>query len=198
MQENPTSYQALATTPGGKSIGAALDSFNTTPPRALRDLLCLIDQSGAIGENLDQLSPQVYQEYGDIALAIMNFTTQAIDARLNNLHDGSEGIDTQGLGGTNGLTTGLVTQTNNDGKQTFSDGKDKEVASTAPDQKEWGFFAMGSGLFGDIDADKNAGRLSDADFTSWGILMGADTAKLGEHVIAGIYGEHNHHLGRSR
>jgi len=96
----------------------------------------------------------------------------------------------------NGLTTGLMTETNTlayqrDGKASLSEGKDKETTAAAPEQKRWGFFATGSGLFGDIDADKSAGRLSDADFTSWGVLGGADV-KIGDHVVVGAYGEYTH------
>ena len=197
VQEHPTSYKAEATTPGGKAIGAALDNFTSTPPRALRDLLCLIDQSGsALGENLEQLSPQVYQVYGDIALALMNFTVQTIDQRLDNLHDGTETVDTRGLGNTMGLTSGLMSEVNTfaysrDGKATLNEGKDgKETPAPAPQPKEWGFFAVGSGMWGNADTT-GAGNASDESFNSWGILMGAD-AKMGEHMVAGLYGQYTH------
>ncbi len=116
---------------------------------------------------------------------------------MNNLHNGSESIDTRGLAGLTGMTEGLMSEVNtvayqSDGKQVLTDGKDKEtLAPVPPQENRWGFFAAGTGLFGDFDTDKNQGRLSDASFTSWGLLFGAD-AKLGEHFIIGAYGDYTH------
>jgi len=132
---------------------------------------------------IEQLSPQPYQIYGDIALAIANFNTLEIDHRLDNLRNGSEGIDATGMGGgsTMALTSGM---SKDDGK----DGKGVSVPEESS-KNRWGFFASGNGIFTNVDA--HGGDLQDAGFTSGGVIVGVD-GKVNENWVLGTFFDYEH------
>ena len=184
---NLSSYQLQGITPNQSAVGASLDSATSNPPPGspLFNLYNAIDMSGNVPGALEQLSPQMYQIYGDIALAIANFNTLEIDHRLNNLRDGSESIDTTGIGGENtaALTSGL---SKDDGK----DVKDRKgVVETTPEPKYWGFFASGNAIFTDIDA--HGGDLQKSGFTTDGLMVGVD-GKVHENWLVGTFFDYEH------
>jgi len=169
-----SSYQLQGVTPNQQAIGASLDSltFNPAPGSPLFNLLNAIDQSGNVAQALNAFSPLGYQVYGDIATAAANSMTLSIDNRLNNLRDGSENIDTTGIGGTNDTTTTAGYD---------KDGKGVVVPDKAALERRWGFFAQGSGLFGTIDPRDGLGG---ENFTTSGLMLGMD-GKVGEHMVLG-------------
>jgi len=178
---NLSSYQLQGITPNQQAIGANLDSFVVNPTGATLALLNAIDVSGNVPLALDQLSPQKYQIYGDIALAAMTFQSLTIDDRLNNLRDGSESIDTTGIGGNTDKTSAGFSK---DGK----DNKSVTVPEKASMEKRWGFFAAGSGVFGDVDGRDG---LTDASFTTGGVMMGID-GKINDNFVAGLLFDYSH------
>jgi outer membrane autotransporter protein len=179
------SYQFQGLTPNQSAVGAALDTAKTNPVPGtpLFNLYNAIDQSGNVPGALEQLSPQTLQIYGDIALAISTFNTLEIDHRLNNLRDGSEGVDTSGMGGDNtmGLTSGL---SKDDGK-----GGKKGVITPEREGNRWGFFASGHGIFTDISA--HGGDLQDAGFTTGGMMLGVD-GKINDRLVVGSFFNYDH------
>jgi len=172
---NVSSYQLQGLTPNQQSIGANLDSltYNPAPGTSLFNMLNAIDQSGAVPQALEALSPQPYQIYGDIAEATANGLSLTIDERLNNLRDGSESIDTSGIGGTTDRTTTAGYD---------KDGKTVVVPEQKSLEKHWGFFAEGSGVFSNIDA--HGGDLSNQGFTTSGLTLGVD-GKVNDHLVLG-------------
>ncbi|MGB8353862.1 MAG: autotransporter domain-containing protein [Chthoniobacteraceae bacterium] len=171
---NLSSYQQQAATPNEFAIGANLDSltFNPTPGSSFANLLNAIDQSGAVAQALNELSPQSLQIYGDIATATANSLTLTIDERLNNLRDGSESIDTTGIGGGSDVTTTAGYD---------KDGKTVVVPDQKSLEKRWGFFAEGGGLFANIDAHDG---LANQGFTTSGLVAGVD-GKVNDHLVLG-------------
>ncbi|HWB60412.1 MAG TPA: autotransporter domain-containing protein, partial [Chthoniobacteraceae bacterium] len=184
---NMSSYQLQGVTPNQSAIGAALDSAQTNPNPGtpLAFLFNAIDQAPNQARAIEELSPQPYQIYGDIALANANFTTLEIDQRLYNLRDGSEGVDTAGLNG--GETSGLTSMLTNGLSK--NDDKGKGVITPMTEENRWGFFAAGNGIFSSVDA--HGGDLQDANFTSSGILLGLD-GKIHEHWIVGTFFNYEH------
>ncbi|MGB8356689.1 MAG: autotransporter outer membrane beta-barrel domain-containing protein, partial [Chthoniobacteraceae bacterium] len=168
------SYQVQGFTPNQKAIGASLDSITFNPTGGLLALYNAIDASGDVPYALEALSPQPYQIYGDIAEATTNFMTLSIDERLNNLRDGSESIDVTGIGGGSDHTTTAGYD---------KDGKTVVVPDAKSLQKHWGFFAEGSGLFASVDA--HGGDLSNAGFTTSGLILGVD-GKVNDHLVLGL------------
>ena len=170
---NVTSYQLQGLTPNQQAIGASLDSitYNPAPGSPLFTLFNAIDQSGNVPASLEELSPQKFEIYGDLAIVNADFTVHSVDARLNNLRDGSESIDTSGIGGA--TVAGL---TKDDGKTS------KEIQPAAPAPNRWGFFATGNGLFfrgNSHDADLQEGKADSA-----GTIAGID-GKVGDHGVIG-------------
>jgi outer membrane autotransporter protein len=117
-----------------------------------------IGPGGTVSSALGELSPQKYQLYGDLSISNATATVEEIDERLNNLGDGSESVDTTGLGG----------------------GTDADTSS--PD-KRWGFFASGNGIFfrGNGHNTDFQGGSSDTA----GTVAGLD-AKIGDHAVMGV------------
>jgi len=170
---NLSSYGGQGLTWNQIQVGNNLDSLTVNPTGGLLALVNAIDASGNVPMALEQLSPQPYQIYGDIAEATANFMTLSIDERLNNLRDGSESIDTTGIGGTTDHTTTAGYD---------KDGKTVVVPEAKSLQKQWGFFAQGSGLFSSIDA--HGGDLSNQGFTTSGLILGMD-GKVNDHLVLG-------------
>jgi len=126
----------------------------------------------SVSTALGTLSPQKYQFYGDLSISNATATVQEIDARLNNLRDGSENIDTTGVGG------GSDKVASGDGKES------NEVAQVADTGKRWGFFASGNGGF--FRANNNDVNIQGAKANTAGTIAGVD-AKVGEHVVLGTF-----------
>ena len=170
---NVSSYQLQGLTPNQAAIGASLDSaaINPAPGSPLFNLFNAIDLSGDVPGALEELSPQKYEIYGDLAIANASSMVQEIDQRMNNLRDGSESIDTSGIGGAT-----VAGFTKDDGKTS------KEIQPAAPAPNRWGFFATGNGLFfrgNSHDIDLQGGK---ADIA--GTMAGVD-AKVGDHGVIG-------------
>ena len=180
VQLSLSSYQQQGITPNQQAVGANLDSltYNPAPGTPLFDLLNAIDTSGNVPLALDELSPQKYELYREIALAAFNFQALSIDERLNNLRDGSESIDTTAIGGGTDKTTAGFSK----------DGKNVVVPEKQSMQKQWGFFAAGSGVFGDVDAHDGH---ADASFTSGGVILGID-GKINDNFVAGLLFNYSH------
>jgi len=178
-----TSYEGQAITPNQFALAVSLDSatVNPVPGSSLFNLFNAIDQSGNVPAALAALSPQQYQAYGDLAIANTTAMVQNVDARVNNIRDGSESIDTTGVGGTSDATT-TAGYSKDDGKES------KNIVQTAPPEKRWGMFATGDGLF--FRGNSHDVDLQDDRSNSAGTLAGVD-AKIGEHVIAGALFSYN-------
>jgi outer membrane autotransporter protein len=187
---NMSSYQLQGVTPNQQAIGASLDTltYNPAPGTPLFNMLNAIDMSGNVPGALDELSPQIYAMYGDLAIANSNFLVVSLDDRLNNLRDGSESIAATGLGTQASINGGgpnesIAGWTKNDGKES------KQVQTTEPKPNRWGFFAQGDGLFfrgnyHDIDGQQNA--RSD----SAGTIVGVD-GLAGDHGVVGAFFAYN-------
>ena len=174
---NVSSYQLQGLTPNQARIGASLDSITTNPApgSTLFNLFNTLDSSGNVSGALEAFSPQQYQAYGELAIGNATMTVQEIDARLNNLRDGSESLDTTGIGGA-GDATATAGYSKDDGKES------KNVVQIPAPEKRWDMFATGDGLFSrdnSHDVDAQGARANTA-----GTLAGVD-AKIGSHFVAG-------------
>jgi len=186
---NVSSYQLQGLTPSQQAVGASLDSVtsNPAPGSPLGNLYNAIDLSGNVPLALEALSPQQYQVFGDLAIQNTTAMVQNLDARLNNIRDGSESIDTSGLGGNGGTTTAQAAESELQTTAGYSkdDGKSgKDIVQTAPPERRWGMFATGDGLFfrgNPHDVDVQGVKSNDA-----GTLAGLD-AKIGDHAVAGAF-----------
>jgi len=174
-----TSYQLQGLTPNQSAVGASLDSAIVNPTGPLLALYNTIDASGNVPAALEALSPQPYQIYGDIAEAWANNLTLSIDARLNNLRDGSESIDTTGIGGGTDKTTAGFDK----------DGKNVVVPAKQGVERRWGFFAQGSGYIADISA--HGPDLQRGNFTTTGLLLGVD-GKVNDNLVVGALFNYNY------
>jgi outer membrane autotransporter protein len=170
-----TSYEGQALTPAEFAIGVALDSVpnNPAPGTPLFNLFNAIDLSGNVPAALNALSPGDYSAYRDLAIQNATEMVQEIDARLNNVRDGSESVDT-GAGGMSS-TMGL---SKDDGKES------KQVIPAPAPEKRWGMFATGDGLF--FRGNSHDVGLNDTKSNTAGTIAGVD-AKIGEHAIAGAF-----------
>ena len=136
-----------------------------------------IGPGGNVSSTLGELSPQKYQFYGDLSISNATATIQEIDERLNNLRDGSESIDTTGVGGETDKTMSGYTKGEN--------GKDsKESVPAAASEKRWGFFASGNGIF--FRANNNDVNVRGAKSNTVGTVAGVD-AKIGDHAVIGAF-----------
>ncbi|MEI8234093.1 MAG: autotransporter outer membrane beta-barrel domain-containing protein [Verrucomicrobiota bacterium] len=173
------SFEEQGRTPNQKAIGANLDKFKINPNDDMYTLLRALDRSGNVARGLEQLSPQRYQIYSDIALANANVLTQAIDQRLNNLRSGSESF---GLGGLS-VSTG-------DSKQTIApaSGKDGKAPVEQTSANRWGAFLSGDVAFGNLDG---RGWQQDSNFTNSGLVAGID-AKLTDALTTGVLFAYSH------
>ncbi|HWB61711.1 MAG TPA: autotransporter domain-containing protein [Chthoniobacteraceae bacterium] len=186
---NLSSYQLQAVTPNQAAIGASLDSliYNPSPGTSLANLLNAIDNSGNVPGALEELSPQMYAMYGDLAIENSDFMVQSLDDRLNNLRNGSESIAATGLGtqaSINGAGADIAGWSKDDGKQT------QEAQAAAPQPDRWGFFAFGDGLFHrgnyhDIDGRENARS------NSAGTIVGVDGLVSHNGVLGAFFGYNN-------
>lgn len=169
---NLQSYQLQGLTPNQKSVGASLDSLNGQASTQLLALFNTIDSSGNVPLALEQLSPQRYQMFGDIALSNANQLTLEVDNRLNNLRDGSESVDTTGMGGdTDKAVAGYS-----------KDGKTVVAPESMMKARRWGFFASATGSFANIDGEADVQK---SDFNSVGVISGVD-GKIGENALVGV------------
>ena len=183
---NVSSYQDLAKTPNQAAIGANLDSFKVNPTGDMLALLNALDQNGNVARGLEQLSPQRYQIYGDIALANADFVTQGIDQRLNNVRIGSESLDTTGLGIASSSIQSKLGMSDGKGAKACAtmskDGKSVTLKETAPEAKRWGAFLSGEVTFANIDGQN---WQQDSNFVSSGLLAGVD-AKITDSLTGGL------------
>ena len=184
IEFNLESYQLQGLTPNQQAIGASLDSALVNPPAGsqLFNLFNAIDMSGNVPAALDALSPQKYAAYGDLAIANSSFTVQSVDARLNNLRDGSESIDTSGIGGD--TVAAFVTGNSKD-----DSGKETRTMVETPAPKQWGFFATGDGLF--FRGNRREADLQEnISANTAGTIAGID-AKAGAHAVVGALFAYN-------
>lgn len=180
-----SSYQLQGLTPNQSAVGASLDSATVNPPPGtpLFRLFNAIDLSGNVPAALEQLSPQPYQIYGDVALANANFMALEIDHRLDNVRNGSESVDTTGIGGT--ADTGVADDTLALTSDMSKDGGKKEVVpEQTSNEKQWGFFASGNAIFTNIDA--HGGDLQNSGFTTGGLMVGVD-GKIHDTWVVGTF-----------
>ena len=188
-----SSYQQQGKTPNQKAIGANLDSFKVNPTGDMFKLLTALDQSGNVPRGLEQLSPQRYQVYTDIALANANLLTQEIDRRLDNLRSGSESFDSNGLGISSGIAQSKLGMSDHKqamGTATMSrDGKSVDLKDTAPESKRWGAFISGDIIFANVDGRNNWQQ--DGNFTTGGLITGLD-AKVTDALTAGLLLGYSH------
>ena len=136
-----------------------------------------IPPGGTVSSALGELSPQKYQFYGDLSISNATATIQDIDERLNNLGDGSESVDTTGVGGgTDAVPSG-------------KDGKEPLAPAAPAPEKRWGFFASGNGIFfrGNGHGTDFQGGSSDTA----GTVAGLD-AKIGDYAILGVLFGYDH------
>jgi len=138
---------------------------------------------GNVSTALGPLSPQKYQFYGDLSISNATATVSEIDARLNNLRDGSESVDTTGVGG------GSDKVVANDGKDAKDSTGGSEVTQAVDTGKRWGFFASGNGGF--FRAGNNDPNIGGVKADTAGTVAGVD-AKLGEHVVLGTFFAYDH------
>jgi len=201
---NTTSYRQQGITPNQKSIGRNLDRFTSTPSDDMRNLLAAVDISGNVPRALEQLSPQRYQFFSDIAFAHANFNTLEIDDRLNNLRSGSESIDARGLSIASAIErkvgfgrniTLALQNPNRDGPWISQDpskdgGKTVLEAETPPErERRFGTFISGNIVRGDIDG--HGGDLDDPNFTTSGLMAGLDY-KITHSFVAGLLFSYGH------
>ena len=191
---NTTSYQQQGITKNQKAIGRNLDGFTSTPSDDWRNLLAAVDTSGDVPDALNQLSPQRYQLYGDIAVANANYNTLGIDARLNNLRDGSDSIDTSCLRlASSKIESHLGFSKDDGGKNVVmarsNDGKTVELP-TPEKEKRFGAFISGDIIQGNVDG-RNADLEEDANFTTAGLMAGVD-ARLCKSLVAGLVFSYGH------
>jgi outer membrane autotransporter protein len=132
-----------------------------------------VGPGGTIISVTGELSPQQFQIYGDLSISNATALVQEVDERLNNLRDGSENIDTTGVGGD-------TDKTNSGGGK---DGDGKQV-SPAPqqDDRRWGFFASGNGVF--FRGDNHSADFNEGSANTAGTVMGVD-ARVGDHAVIG-------------
>jgi outer membrane autotransporter protein len=176
-----TSYEAQALTPNQFAIARSLDSLNSIPTPSLMALFNAIDASGNVPGALNALSPVKYALYGDLAIENATATVQGVDRRLNNLRDGSESVDTTGVGGD--TVAAVVTgDPSKDGSK-----ESKQVVQPEPQENRWGFFASGDGLF--FRGSQGTG-LQDGKSNTAGALAGVD-GKVGDHVVIGALFAYN-------
>lgn len=178
---NATSYQASALTPNQFAIAANLDSFAVNPTGDMLTVLNTVDASGDPASAFEAFSPQKYQIFGDIAFATQNSLSLGIDERLNNLRDGSENIDTMGIGGDNATTTAGFSK---DGK----DNKNVVVPEAKGSERRWGFFASGDVLLGNFDARQN---MQESKFDTAGLILGVD-GRINENWVIGALFDYQH------
>jgi outer membrane autotransporter protein len=180
-----SSYEEQAKTPNQKAIGANLDSFKVNPTGDMLQLLNALD-SGNVPAGLEQLSPQRYQIYGDIALANANLLTQGIDQRLNNVRVGSEGFDTSALGVSCSKIQSKLGMGNSKASQASAtmskDGKSVTLKDAVTETNRWGAFLSGEITFAGIDGQN---RQQDSNFVSSGLLAGVD-AKITDAFTGGL------------
>ena len=132
----------------------------------------VVGPGGNVSTALGPLSPQKYQFYGDLSISNATALVQEVDERMNNLRDGSEDIDTTGVGGGTDKTASGY------GK----DDKGGAAPPAADTERRWGFFATGNGIFfrgNTSDANVQGSRADTA-----GTVMGVD-AKVGDHAVIG-------------
>jgi outer membrane autotransporter protein len=109
----------------------------------------------------------------------MNSKTLEVDARLNNLRDGSEAIDTMGGAPVSTPASGGFAK---DGKES------KQVAPAPEPEHRFGFWTAGTGTFADAEADKD---VTDARFTNWGLIFGLDYM-VTDNFVLGVLGNYTH------
>ena len=172
------SYVSQAHTSNQQAVGGSLDSLSASSNGSLLALFNSIDTSGNVPDAMEQLSPQRYQIFGDIALSNANFLTQEVDNRLNNLRDGSESDDASGFSGDSCCKNCVGFA---------KDGKSVQCNEAAA-PKRWGFFASADGVFSKIGGNAD---MQGASFTTAGMIMGID-GRIGEHALAGLLFSYNH------
>ncbi len=175
-----SSYAEQAQTPNQKAVGANLDSFTVNPTGNLLSLLNALDQSGNVPRGLDQLSPQRYQIYGDIALSNASLLVGQIDQRLNNVRFGSEGIDTSALAVSYGSVQSKLGMGSN-GLPIVAAKESKEVVTQAPD-KRWSAFLSGNVGHASLN---DTDDLQNSKYSNSGVIGGVDV-KLTDAWTTGL------------
>ncbi|XHR30199.1 MAG: autotransporter domain-containing protein [Chthoniobacteraceae bacterium] len=175
-----SSYAEQAKTPNQKAVGANLDSFTVNPTGNMLSLLNALDQSGNVPRGLDQLSPQRYQIYGDIALSNASLLVGQIDQRLNNVRFGSEGFDTSSLCVAYGSVQSKLGMGSN-GLPIVAAKESKEIVTQAPD-KRWSAFLSGNVGHAGLDDTED---LQNSKYSDSGVIGGVDV-KLTDAWTTGL------------
>jgi fibronectin-binding autotransporter adhesin len=175
-----SSYAEQAKTPNQKAVGANLDSFTVNPTGNMLTLLNALDQSGNVPRGLDQLSPQRYQIYGDIALSNAGLLVGQIDQRLNNVRYGSEGIDASALGVSYGSVQSKLGMGSN-GLPAVASKEGKDLVTLAP-EKRWSAFLSGNVGHAGLDETDD---LANSKYSNSGVVGGVDV-KLTDAWTTGL------------
>ena len=199
------SYASLAATANQRSVGANLDLL--TPFAATGDLHTLIGNLNNVllpnlPAALNELSPQRYEMFTDVAFRTAAFTSQGLSERLARVRAGSTGLDMAGMlphqaNGPEALladasmgrhaseqwdfpTTGLLASAN--GGQGGSAGSSYSISNNL------GAFVSGNAIYGKLDA---TGDLQKSNFTTSGTMGGLDY-RLSDNFVAGLLFSYAH------
>ena len=166
------------------SVANALDTLAAGSPS--NQLILKLDSLTSVHDvavALRLISPEDFAAIFNAGLAIADVQVGNIERRLEEARAGSTGLSDSGLIITD--SHGTLNYDNRGKNVVRLDGKGvigKETnAPTIDGPERWGFFAVGSGEFTDIESGCSA---RGSDFTTGGVTAGADY-RLSNHVIMG-------------
>jgi outer membrane autotransporter protein len=150
----------------------------------------------ALGQYLDQISPQSLQVFRSIAFDNATFTTLDVTNHLANLRDGLTGFDPSQLTVTDGTLSPGASQINNrlrdmkemqDMKE-MRDPKEMQPVSTSEPADRWSSFIVGNVILADLSHDQD---LAHQEYTTGSVMLGLDY-RLDEHWTVGALLAYSH------
>jgi len=189
---DPALIQAAARTPNEVTVAGMLSPLFTSPDVSpdLEEILSALEDAAAAGNDgtvrlgLNQLAPEELAVIKRMAFAYANTGFRNLQRRGFELRSGARGASLDGL--TFFGRDGRLRPTSAPALAGMEDvsllGLDPKMMEAKPDNR-WGFFANGTGQFGDVDS--NTDLPGGYDFTTAGVTMGLDY-RLARNVVLGL------------
>jgi len=189
---DPEAIQAAANTPNEVSVAGMLSPLFTSPDVSpdLEEVLSALEDAAAAGNDgtvrlgLNQLAPEELAVIKRMAFAYANTGFRNLQRRGFELRSGARGASLDGLTffGRDGRLRPTSAPAIAGTEDVSLLGLDPKMMAAKPDNR-WGFFANGTGQFGDVDGSTDLP--GGYDFTTAGVTMGLDY-RLARNVVLGL------------
>ena len=178
-----TDFSSFAATPLENAAATLLDAVQLDPRAAQLISFFSKEPLANLPTDFQKISPEGLTAFAEISFSSANIQRLNLEARLDDLHSGSNGFSSNMKVG--GATVNLEDRADTDSKSSKS--VVEPILEPGPGNR-WGVWVTGFGDFVSVDADANA---TGYDFAIGGVSLGIDY-RITDQLAIGVMGDYSH------